>query len=103
MIDPGAREPEHTHRRHSVMIVDEPARIRYSEHGRLTFQSPERQAESGAPRTSWMEPEGPHSVENIDTHPYHAFRIEVSQPDQRAVAAPIELAVTFSPRPRHRT
>ena len=80
MIDPGAREPEHTHRHHSVMIVDEPARIRYYEHGRMTFQSPERQAESGAPRASWMEPEGPHSVENIDTHPYHAFRIEVSQP-----------------------
>ncbi len=80
IIDPGAREPEHTHRHPSLMIVDQPARIRYYEHGRLTFQSPERQAESGAPRASWMEPEGPHSVENIDTHPYHAFRVEFAEP-----------------------
>lgn len=28
VIEPGAREPEHTHRAVSVMIVDEPARIR---------------------------------------------------------------------------
>jgi hypothetical protein len=28
VIRPGAREPEHTHRWPSVMIVDEPARIR---------------------------------------------------------------------------
>jgi hypothetical protein len=25
----------------------------------------------------WMEPEGPHSVENIDDHRYHAIRIEL--------------------------
>jgi quercetin dioxygenase-like cupin family protein len=80
IIDPGAREPEHTHRHPSLMIVDQPARIRYYEHGRLTFQSPQRQAETGAPRASWMEPEGPHSVENIDTHPYHAFRVEFAEP-----------------------
>ena len=79
-IDPGAREPEHTHRHPSLMIVDQPARIRYYEHGRLTFQSAEPHAESGAPRASWMEPEGPHSVENIDTHPYHAFRVELAEP-----------------------
>jgi hypothetical protein len=24
----------------------------------------------------WMKPEGPHSVENIDTRTYHAFRVE---------------------------
>ena len=29
VIEPGAREPEHTHRAVSVMIIDEPARIRY--------------------------------------------------------------------------
>ena len=29
VIEPGASEPEHTHRAPSVMIVDEPAGIRY--------------------------------------------------------------------------
>jgi catechol 2,3-dioxygenase-like lactoylglutathione lyase family enzyme len=80
IIAPGAQEPVHTHRQPSLIIIDQPARIRYYEHDRPTFQSPERQAENGAPRASWMEPEGPHSVENIDTHPYHAFRIEFLEP-----------------------
>ena len=29
LIEPETREPEHTHQAASVMIVDEPARIRY--------------------------------------------------------------------------
>jgi hypothetical protein len=28
-------------------------------------------------RVLWMDPEGPRSVENIDTAAYHAFRIEI--------------------------
>jgi hypothetical protein len=28
-------------------------------------------------RVRWMEPEGPHSVENIDEHRYHAIRVEL--------------------------
>jgi len=66
VIEPGAREPEHTHRAVGVMIVDEPARIRYYQGAALRFESP---ASSGSPpgiRVRWMEPEGPHSVENID-------------------------------------
>jgi len=27
-----------------------------------------------------MNPEGPHSVENVDTHPYHAIRVELRTP-----------------------
>ncbi len=77
VIEPGAREPEHTHRSASVMIVDEPARIRYYLGDVLRFES---QARSGSPpgvRVRWMEPEGPHSVENTDQHRYHAIRIEL--------------------------
>jgi quercetin dioxygenase-like cupin family protein len=29
VVEPGTREPEHTHQAVSVMIIDEPARIRY--------------------------------------------------------------------------
>jgi hypothetical protein len=28
-------------------------------------------------RVRWMEPEGPHSVENIDERRYHAIRVEL--------------------------
>lgn len=72
----GHREPEHTHREPSVMIVDGPARIRYYQGDTLTFASP---AETAAARirVSWMDPESPHSVENVDTHPYHAIRVEL--------------------------
>jgi hypothetical protein len=75
-IAAGHREPEHTHRQPSVMIVDGPARIRYYEGDVLTFSSPPGTAVAGT-RASWMEPEGPHSVENVDTRPYHAIRVEL--------------------------
>jgi hypothetical protein len=77
LIEPGAREPEHTHQWPSVMIVDRLARIRYYKQGVQTFESPPGAAPQPGPKVSWMEPEGPHSVENIDTTPYHALRIEL--------------------------
>ena len=45
-IAAGDREPEHTHRAPSVMIVDGPARIRYYQGDALTFSSPEDTADS---------------------------------------------------------
>jgi quercetin dioxygenase-like cupin family protein len=75
VIEPGAHEPEHTHQSASVMIVDESARIRYYVGGELRSESPER-SEPGI-RVEWMEPEGPHSVENIDDHRFHAVRVEL--------------------------
>ena len=77
VIEPGAREPVHTHRAVSVMVVDEPARIRYYQAGALLFESPARSGSPPAERVRWMEPEGPHSVENIDSHRYHAIRVEL--------------------------
>lgn len=80
-IAAGEREPEHIHARPSVMIVHEPARFRYYTAGTLTYTSPARPSpdESG-PRASWLDPEGPHSVENIDNHAYRAFRVEFKRP-----------------------
>jgi quercetin dioxygenase-like cupin family protein len=76
-IRPGEREPEHTHAWPSVMVIHEPARIRYYTAGTLTYTSPAQPppAQPG-PRVSWLDPEGPHSVENIDDRVYGAFRIE---------------------------
>ena len=75
VIEPGVREPVHTHRAPSIMIVDQPARIRYYTGNTLSFEAPVGVPRE--PRTSWLEPEPPHSVENIDTHVYHAYRIEL--------------------------
>jgi hypothetical protein len=77
VIEPGSREPEHTHQAPSVMIIDEPARIRYYQAGTLLFEAQARQEYSPGVRVRWMEPEGPHSVENIDQRRYHAIRIEL--------------------------
>jgi hypothetical protein len=78
VIEPGAREPEHTHQAPSVMIVDEPARIRYYRDNVLLFESQARPGPASRVRARWLEPEGPHSVENIDQHRYHAVRIELT-------------------------
>jgi predicted metal-dependent enzyme (double-stranded beta helix superfamily) len=77
LIEPGVREPEHTHQAASVMIIDEPARIRYYQGGTLLFESEARSGSPAGVRVRWMEPEGPHSVENTDQHRYHAIRIEL--------------------------
>jgi hypothetical protein len=76
-IEPGVREPEHTHQAASVMIVDEPARIRYYAGGALQFESPARAGPPSGMRVRWLEPESPHWVENIDQYRYHAIRIEL--------------------------
>jgi hypothetical protein len=59
------------------MIIDEPARIRYYSGSALRFESQAQSEPRPGARVRWMEPEGPHSVENIDEHRYHAIRIEL--------------------------
>jgi predicted metal-dependent enzyme (double-stranded beta helix superfamily) len=77
VIEPGTREPEHTHRALSVMLIDQPAHIRYYVGNELRFESPQATDCTPGIRVRWMEPEGPHSVENIDQHRYHAIRVEL--------------------------
>ncbi len=77
VIEPGTREPEHTHQAASVMIIDEPARIRYYVGDALRFESQKRSGSPPGVRIRWMEPEGPHSVENIDQRRHHAIRVEL--------------------------
>ena len=43
----------------------------------VQFESPEHSGALPAVRVGWMEPEGPHSVENIDERRYHAIRVEL--------------------------
>jgi predicted metal-dependent enzyme (double-stranded beta helix superfamily) len=78
VIEPGAKEPPHTHRWPSVMIIDRSTRIRYyDENDSLAYESPERVEEKTTLRVEWMEPEGLHAVENIDEMKYHAIRVEL--------------------------
>ena len=77
VIEPGAREPEHTHQAPGVMIVDEPARIRYYQGDVVVFESRAVSGPGSGVRVRWMEPEGPHSVQNIDQRRYHAIRVEL--------------------------
>jgi hypothetical protein len=77
VIEPGTCEPEHTHRAASVMIIDEPARIRYYQGDTLRFQTKNHSESPPGVRVRWMKPEGRHSVENIDQRRYHAIRVEL--------------------------
>ena len=77
-IKAGEKEPAHTHRHPSVMIVHQPTRIRYfGVNGEAEFESPEGPRPASASEPKWMEPEGLHAVENVDTLPYKAYRIEL--------------------------
>jgi hypothetical protein len=77
LIEPGTREPEHTHRAPSVMLIDEPAHIRYYVGDELRFESASAAESAPGVRVRWMNPEGPHAVENLDERRYHAIRIEL--------------------------
>lgn len=76
-VQPGVREPEHTHQWPSVMVTDSRARIRYRVGDEVTFESPDPLPARDALTGNWMGPEGPHSVENIDVVPLHALRFEL--------------------------
>jgi len=76
-VAPGVREPEHTHRWPSVMVTDQRARFNYFVGEELVFTSPDPLPDEQLPRANWLEPEGPHSVENIDTVGLHALRFEI--------------------------
>jgi hypothetical protein len=79
VVRAGVREPEHTHRYPSVMIVDRPARLRYYAAGNPGVDIAPSSSPGTQPRTELLGPEGPHAVENIDDHDYHAYRIEHAQ------------------------
>jgi len=70
------KEPWHTHRWPSVMLIDQSAAIRYFR-SENDFDERARQISAESPRIEWLKPEGIHCVENIDTIPYHAIRIEL--------------------------
>jgi hypothetical protein len=77
IIPAGHKEPWHTHRRPSLMLIDQSAAIRYFRSENDFDERPRKIPESSATRIEWLEPEGIHCVENVDTMQYHAIRIEL--------------------------
>lgn len=77
VIPPGHREPMHTHRWPSVMLIDVSAAIRYYQADGQTSDYTRRAANAQLPHIGWLEAEGLHAVENRDSLAYHAIRIEI--------------------------
>ena len=82
IIQPGEREPAHTHRWPSVMVGLEAARIRYYDaEGEMRFETPEDRDLSGSDLgADWLGPEPLHSVENFDERVFRALRVELKSP-----------------------
>lgn len=60
------------------MIIDSPTRIRYYAGESVVFESPHPSSgDNISPHIEWLDPEGPHAVENIDNRSYPALRIEL--------------------------
>ena len=80
MIRPGEKEPAHTHPCKSVMYVEQPAMIRYYDaDDKAVFESKSRPPADAPKEPNWMEPEGLHAVENIDTIDFIALRVELKK------------------------
>lgn len=76
-IPAGHKEPWHTHRRASLMLIDQSASIRYLRSEDDFDERPRVVPKDRMVRIEWLEPEGIHCVENTDTITYHAIRIEL--------------------------
>ncbi len=79
VIPPGVKEPFHTHKNPSVMVIDSSASIRYYDAEGNARKHPRRDVSPEAPYVEFLEPEGLHAVENTDEVVFHATRIEVKK------------------------
>jgi len=84
-IAPGKTEPVHTHAWPSIMRVEAPQPLTYIAYelrdGKLVETGRKSQPLRSPAEAEWMEPEGPHAVENRGSSEYRALRIEL-KPDR---------------------
>lgn len=94
VVQPGMKEPVHTHRWPSVFYITDPSWLRYypvlSVDGKLVAGAPSGGRQAGEPPQGpqppfWLGPEGPHAVENVGTHAFRAIRVEIKDPGAAAV------------------
>lgn len=79
-VQPGEREPVHSHRWSSVLYVMEEENIRdYDAKGNVIYDTKTDKNPMKTPYTIWMEPQEPHSVENLSKKPLRLMRVELKQ------------------------
>ena len=75
-IEPGELEKMHTHKYHSVFIVNSLPEINYYDENMRKVKLPGRR-KAGVPR--YLEPEGVHAVENVGNKLFNGIRIELKE------------------------
>jgi quercetin dioxygenase-like cupin family protein len=79
-VQPGERKPVHAHKWSSVLYVVEEENIRdYDADGNLLYDTKTDKNPMKTPYTIWMEPQAPHSVENLSKKPLRLMRVELKQ------------------------
>lgn len=77
VLEPGRREPHHTHKWPSIFIILQDSSVRYYDASdQVQFET------DGSTRpwsTEWMDPEALHSVENMGDNAIEAIRIELKK------------------------
>lgn len=77
-VQPGERENLHAHCMPSVMyLMHEGPYNDYGPNGELLEEVTDAAAADKFPMTLWLEPQGPHAVENLDSQPVRLLRIEL--------------------------
>ena len=80
IVRSGEKEPFHTHQWESVMFVHQSARMNYyGEERTLLYQAPEAVGQADPILGNWMDAEGLHALENIDTIDFIATRVELKK------------------------
>jgi glucose/arabinose dehydrogenase len=79
-VQAGEREPVHGHKWSSVLYVMEEENIRdYDADGNVIYDTKTDKNPMKTPYTIWMEPQAPHSVENLSKKPLRLMRAELKQ------------------------
>ena len=77
-VQPGEREKLHAHCMPSVMYLMHEGKYKdYGPNGELLEEVAEAAPADKFPMTLYLEPQGPHSVENLDSQPVRLLRIEL--------------------------
>ena len=75
---PGERENLHAHCRRSVMyLMYEGIYKDYGPNGELVGEGTQPGSAAELPMTLWLEPQAPHSVENLDSQAVRLIRVEL--------------------------
>lgn len=80
IIGPGERTAVHTHRwPMTLQILSRSDFVRYDGDGRMEFDSRTHSAGNPPQRFGWLEPLGPHALENVGSNVLHVISVEIKQ------------------------